>query len=161
MSDTASSELNNIGDAQPARRGLLQLGITLAGACYAGAIGYPVYRYLATPARRAELAESEVTTVSLPASGLPGAGTGTIFLFGSRPTLLIHHEDGHFTAFDAVCSHLGCTVAFQPESHRIFCPCHGGVYNMDTGAVVAGPPPKGLKVYRVEVKDANVIVSKA
>lgn len=156
----STSGLNVIDDSQPARRGLLQVGITLAGACYAGAIGYPVYRYLATPARRAELAEGEVTTVSIPASGLPGAGTATIFLFGSRPTLLIHHEDGHYVAFDAVCSHLGCTVAFQPENHRIFCPCHGGVYDMNTGAVVSGPPPKGLRVYRVEVKDANVVVSK-
>jgi len=150
-----------IGDTRPPRRGLLQLGIALAGACYAGAIGYPVYRYLATPARRAEVAEGEVTTVSIPASGLPGPGTATIFLFGSRPTLLINHQDGHYTAFDAVCSHLGCTVGFQPENHRIFCPCHGGVYDMNTGAVVSGPPPKGLKVYKVEVKDDHVVVSKA
>ena len=31
---------------------------------------------------------------------------------------------------------------------------------MNTGAVVSGPPPKGLKVYHVEVKDANVVVSR-
>lgn len=162
MSDSSLPILNKIDEVAPAsRRSLLQVGITLAGACYAGALGYPVYRYLATPAMRAAIAEGEVTTVSIPTSGLPGKGTATIFLFGSIPTLLIHHEDGHFTAFDAVCTHLGCTVMFQPENKRIFCPCHGGVYNMDTGAVVSGPPPRGLTVYHVEVKDANVIVSKA
>src|ERR1700733_14160308 len=104
MSDSTAG-LTQIGDARPARRGLLQLGITLAGACYAGAIGYPVYRYLATPARRAEVAEGEVATVSIPACGFPVPGSATIFLFGSRPTLLINHHDGHYTAFDAVCSH--------------------------------------------------------
>src|SRR5450432_2515855 len=109
MSDSLIPESGILpAPGQPARRGLLQLGITLAGACYAGAIGYPVYRYLATPAIRAAIAEGEITTVSIPAKGLPGPGTGTIFLFGSRPTLLIHHEDGHYVSFDAVCSHLGC-----------------------------------------------------
>lgn len=162
MSDSTTADLTNSGSGGPAsRRGLLHLGITLAGACYAGAIGYPVYRYLATPARKAELAESEITTVSIPTSGLPGPGTGTIFLFGSRPTLLIHHQDGHYVAFDAVCSHLGCTVAYQPDNKRIFCPCHGGVYDVNTGAVVAGPPPKGLTVYKVEAKDDHVVISKA
>jgi cytochrome b6-f complex iron-sulfur subunit len=161
MSDSTISDLTNIGDSQPARRGLLQLGITLAGACYAGAIGYPVYRYLSTPARRAAIAEGEITTVTIAASSLPGPGTGTIFLFGSRPTLLIHHQDGHYVAFDAVCSHLGCTVAYQPDHHRIFCPCHGGVYDVNTGAVVSGPPPRGLTVYHVEAKDDHVVISKA
>ncbi len=143
------------------RRTLLQMGITLAGACYAGAIGYPVYRYLATPARRAELAEGEITTVTIPAAGLPGPGTATIFLFGSRPTLLIHHKDDKYVAFDAVCTHLGCTVAYQPDNNRLFCPCHGGVYDINTGAVTGGPPPKGLKSYKLEVKGDHVVVSKA
>jgi cytochrome b6-f complex iron-sulfur subunit len=155
------SDILPAADQPGSRRGLLQLGITLAGACYAGAIGYPVYRYLATPAMRAATAEGEISSVSIPASGLPGPGTATIFLFGSRPTLLIHQEDGHYTAFDAVCSHLGCTVSFQPQNHRIYCPCHGGVYDMNTGAVVSGPPPKGLKPYHLEVKDDHVVVSKA
>ncbi|MEP6715803.1 MAG: Rieske (2Fe-2S) protein [Terriglobia bacterium] len=163
MSEPNATDLTHITtpDEPAGRRGLLQLGVTLAGACYAGALGYPVYRYLATPAMRAASAEGEVTTVSIPSSGLPGPGNGTIFLFGSRPTLLIHYGDGHYSAFDAVCSHLGCTVSFEPENHRIFCPCHGGVYDMNTGNVVSGPPPRGLKPYRVEVKDNHVIVSRA
>ena len=157
------SDLTNIAPAsEPAsRRGLLQLGITIAGACYAGALGYPVYRYLATPAARAATAEGEITMVSIPTSGLPGPGTATIFLFGSRPTMLIHQDTGHFIAFDAVCTHLGCTVSYEPRNHRIFCPCHGGVYDINTGAVVSGPPPRGLTPYHLEVRDDHVIVSKA
>ena len=85
MSDSTISDLTNIGDSQPARRGLLQLGITLAGACYAGAIGYPVYRYLATPARRAEIAEGEITTVTVAANGLPGPGTQQSFFLAPGP----------------------------------------------------------------------------
>lgn len=132
----------------------------MVGACYAGAVGYPVYRYLAAPAVRAR-AEGLVKTVAIPEKNLPGVGTALMFLFGTRPSLLIHHEDGHYTAFDAVCSHLGCTVRFEPQNHRIFCPCHGGTYDVNTGEVVAGPPPRGLKVYKVEVADGNVVVSRA
>lgn len=141
------------------RRTLIKIGVGAMSACYAAAVGYPVYRYLATPAERAK-AEGQIKTVTLAQKDLPGPGTATMFLFGPRPSLLIHHEDGHYTAFDAVCSHLGCTVRFEPQNHRIHCPCHGGVYDMNTGAVVSGPPPKGLRVYRVEVTDGNVVVSR-
>jgi cytochrome b6-f complex iron-sulfur subunit len=141
------------------RRKLLKLGVSVMGACYAGAVGYPIYRYLATPAERAA-AEGQVKTVTLAQKDLPGPGTATMFLFGARPSLLIHHKDGHYAAFDAVCTHLGCTVRFEPENSRIHCPCHGGTYDMNTGAVVAGPPPRGLRVYHVEVTDGNVVVSR-
>jgi len=142
------------------RRTLLQLGVGAMGACYAASLGYPVYRYLATPAVRAR-ALGLIKTVSIPTKDLPGPGTATMFLFGSRPSMLIHHRDGRYVAFDAVCSHLGCTVRFEPENNRIFCPCHGGTYDMNTGDVVAGPPPKGLKSYKVEVADGSVVVSRS
>ena len=143
----------------PQRRDLLQLGMGAMAACYAAALGYPVYRYLATPAVRSRL-ESEIASVAIPQNHLPDAGAATMFLFGTRPAMLIHHQDGTWVAFDAVCTHLGCTVGFQPDNHRIFCPCHGGTYDTRTGDVVAGPPPKGLKPYHVEVSDGHVIVSR-
>ncbi len=148
-----------LDDDSPNRRALIQWGVGAMAACYAGALGYPVYRYLATPAIGAR-AQGQVTTVSIPEKDLPGLGTSTMFLFGSRPSKLIHHQDGRFVAFDAVCSHLGCTVRFEPQNHRIFCPCHGGTYDMNTGEVIAGPPPKPLKSYRVEVADGNVVISR-
>jgi cytochrome b6-f complex iron-sulfur subunit len=141
------------------RRSLLQIGVGAMGACYGAAVGYPVYRYLATPSIRAR-SQGQVTTVSIPEKDLPGLGSATMFLFGSRPSVLIHHQDGRFVAFDAVCTHLGCTVRFEPQNHRIFCPCHGGTYDMNTGEVIAGPPPKPLKSYRVEVADGNVVISR-
>ena len=35
------------------RRRFTTLGMSAVGACYAAALGYPIYRYLNTPARRA------------------------------------------------------------------------------------------------------------
>lgn len=141
------------------RRGVLKSGVGIVGACYAGALGYPVYRYLATPSIRAR-EQGQITSVAIPQKNLPGPGSATMFLFGSRPSLLIHHDNGTYSAFDAVCTHLGCTVRFEPENRRIHCPCHGGVYDMNTGEVVSGPPPKALKNYKVEVSDGNVTVSR-
>ena len=60
-----SSGTPNGRDEQAGRRVFVRTGITAFGACYAGAIAYPVYRYLHTPARRSsELAA--VTEVVLP-----------------------------------------------------------------------------------------------
>ena len=61
----------------------------------------------------------------------------------------------------AVCTHLGCTVQYEPQADRVHCACHGGVYNPYTGANVSGPPPKPLTIYKVAVGDADVTVSRA
>ncbi len=156
--------LDNALNNNETRRTLIQIGVSAVGACYASALGYPVYRYLATPAVRAR-AQGQVTAVSIPEKDLPEAGAATMFLFGARPSMLIHlqdeHANDHWVAFDAVCSHLGCTVHYDSQNARISCPCHGGMYDRNTGEVLGGPPPKPLKSYRVEVTDGNVVVSRA
>jgi thiosulfate dehydrogenase [quinone] large subunit len=58
------------------------------------------------------------------------------------PDILIRQSDGSLKAFSAVCTHAGCTVGY--EGGTIYCPCHGGEYNGETGEVIAGPPPTGL-----------------
>jgi cytochrome b6-f complex iron-sulfur subunit len=52
-----------------------------------------------------------------------------------------------FVAFSATCTHAGCTVGYN--SGTIVCPCHGGTYNVATGAVISGPPPAALSKYTV------------
>jgi Rieske Fe-S protein len=46
-------------------------------------------------------------------------------------------------ALSATCTHLGCRVAYDAETERFACPCHGGYYDR-SGRVVAGPPPSPL-----------------
>ena len=150
----------NSTEEQMSRRGFAKLGIGAVGLCYATALGYPVYRYLATPARRAaEVAK--VSEVSFAEAELPGAGTAMMFRFGVHPAMLIHHADGSYVCFDAVCTHLGCTVQYQPEQGRIFCACHGGVYDPQSGKNLAGPPPKPLKPYTVEIGNGKVTITRA
>lgn len=146
-------------DSTPTRRAFIGAAAA-AGICYAGALAYPIYRYLASPAEMAadQVAVSEVTLKG--AHAMP-AGAALMFKFGSSPAMLIHGADDSWVAFSAVCTHLGCTVQFEPQMNRIHCACHGGVYDPHTGKNVSGPPPKPLTAYKVNVAADAVIVSRA
>jgi len=70
------------------------------------------------------------------------------------PSLVIQHKSGTFLAFDAICPHAGCTVAYKSASNIIACPCHGSEFNPKTGAVVNGPATSGLTSIKV-IKGSN------
>ena len=131
-----------------------------AGLAYTAALAYPIYRYLASPAEMA-MEATAVTEVTLKDAQKLPLGSVLMFKFGTAPAMLIHHQDGRWIALTAVCTHLGCTVQYEPQADRIHCACHGGVYDAYTGANVSGPPPKPLKLFKVAVNPAGVDVSRA
>jgi cytochrome b6-f complex iron-sulfur subunit len=131
----------------------------LAGLAYTAALAYPIYRYLASPEEMAMNATA-VTEVTLKDAQKLPAGSVLMFKFGVSPALLIHHLDGRWISMTAVCTHLGCTVQYEPQADRIHCACHGGVYDPYTGANVSGPPPHPLKLFKVAVNDTGVEVSR-
>ena len=154
-----NGERHEAGGDSVTRR--LFLGLSAAaGVAYAAAIAYPIYRYLNSPA---EMAASlgAVKEVLLKDAQKLAKGSALMFKFGSRPGVLIHHQDDSWTALSAVCTHLGCTVQYEPELNRIHCNCHGGVYDPVTGKNVSGPPPKPLTRYSTVVNDNGVLVSRA
>lgn len=142
------------------RRTFLKMVLTSVGACYAGALGYPVYRYLSSVAEKAEHASTITEILLKDAEQLP-AGSALMFRFGSRPAMLIHHKDGAWSAMDAVCTHLGCTVEYQASRDVIHCNCHGGEYDSRSGKNIAGPPPRPLTHYLAKVVDGGVTISRA
>ena len=141
------------------RRGFLAAA-GVAGAAYLAALAYPVYRYLASPIEQSAAA-SAVTEVTLKDAQKLSPGSVLMFKFGTQPAMLIHHKDGSWVGLGAVCSHLGCTVQYQPGPNRIHCFCHGGEYDPQTGTNIGGPPPKPLKKYVVKVAEDSVVVSRA
>lgn len=144
----------------PTRRSFVAAAAVAAGFCYAGALAYPIYRYLASPAEMAanEGAVREVTLKD--AQKLP-VNSALMFKFGSSPALLIHGASGDWVVFSAVCTHLGCTVQFEPAQNRIHCACHGGNYDPNTGKNISGPPPKPLTKFNVAMAQDGVVVSRA
>lgn len=58
-------------------------------------------------------------------------------------------------AFSSRCTHLGCTVN-KVSKGKIFCPCHGSVFDARTGAVLQSPAPSPLPRVNVTVKGGEV-----
>ena len=76
------------------------------------------------------------------------------------PAIVIQQTAGHFVAFDAVCPHAGCTVAYQASARIIACPCHASEFNPRTGAVESGPAPTGLTSIKItEGPDGDLYVA--
>jgi Rieske Fe-S protein len=120
------------------------------------AMAYPVWRYLIPPASGEPVTQS---VVAAQASQLKG-NTGMLFKFGSRPGLLIRNPDGELQAFNAVCTHLDCTVQYKADTSQIWCACHNGFYDL-SGNVVSGPPPRPLERFVVNQRGEDIVVSRA
>jgi Rieske Fe-S protein len=131
--------------------GLLGSGI----AATAISILYPILKFVIPP----EIAESAVMSVS---AGRPQdlqPNSGTIFKFGDEPGLLVRTAEGDLRAFSARCTHLNCTVQYDPTAKEIICACHGGQFDLN-GKNVGGPPPKPLTAYSVNVRGDEIVVSR-
>ena len=72
-------------------------------------------------------------------------------ILAASPAWSSAHRTARVKAFNAVCTHLQCTVEFRPAKADIFCNCHNGVYNLN-GRNVSGPPPRPLEEYKVTLR---------
>lgn len=144
---------------KPDRRALLNVLLGIGGAATTGAIAYPVVSFLQPPARP-EHSDISVTLEKPFSEYQPG--DWEIFRFGDKPGLLICVEEGaekKLLAYDATCTHLNCIVEFQPENMKIFCPCHNGSFDIK-GNNIAGPPPRPLEQYTVQIADDVIKIVK-
>lgn len=61
------------------------------------------------------------------------------------PAVIVRLGDGSFVAYDAICTHAGCTVRWEPTESVLLCPCHGAAFDpADSAAVLAGPTDQPL-----------------
>ena len=67
--------------------------------------------------------------------------------------ILIRTDDGEYHAYGQKCTHLTCPVYFAKERSRLECPCHEGGFDVRTGGVLYGPPPRPLERVVIEVRD--------
>jgi cytochrome b6-f complex iron-sulfur subunit len=119
------------------------------------AVAYPVWRYLIPPVSGEPATQS---VVAAKASQLK-PNSGLVFKFGSKPGLLVRTPDGELKAFNAVCTHLDCTVQYKSDTSQIWCACHNGTYDLQ-GNVVSGPPPRPLERLVVNQRGEEVVVSR-
>ena len=116
---------------------------------------YPVLRYLVPPPE-AGMSANEALAARIDELR---PNSGKTFRFGSRPALLVRLASGEYRSTSAVCTHLGCTVQYKPETSQIWCACHNGCYDLN-GKNVSGPPPRALDTYEVNVRGQEIYVSK-
>ncbi len=139
------------------RRSFLDWFLTTSFGALLIAIFYPVALYLIPP--KVEESTARTVTLSIKPEEI-NPNSGQIFRFGTQPGILLRTPGGELRAFGAVCTHLACIVQYRPDLSEIWCACHNGHYDL-TGKNIAGPPPKPLERYDVNVRGDRVVVSKA
>jgi Rieske Fe-S protein len=116
---------------------------------------YPLVQFLIPPA----LSESQQNNVIAGTAKELKPNSGKIFKFGSRPGILVRTSTGELKAFTAICTHLNCTVQYRDDLQHIWCACHGGLFDLN-GINVAGPPPRPLEQYEVNLSGDDIVVFK-
>ena len=71
-------------------------------------------------------------------------GEGGIVTIDDEKVAAFREEDGTLHAVSAVCTHLGCFLAFNTAERSWDCPCHGSRYGLD-GRVINGPALEDLE----------------
>lgn len=153
----SQANLTSNNEAMP-RRGFFQWLLGFSVVTTIGGILVPVIGYLlpkppsAGSAGPVDVGKSEDFAV----------GTSQVVSVNDKPVIIVNTKAGGVKAFSAICTHLGCIAGWDGRKGVIHCPCHDGFFNPVTGAVVSGPPPRGLPAYEVTItKEGRVLVGKA
>jgi nitrite reductase/ring-hydroxylating ferredoxin subunit len=78
-------------------------------------------------------------------------GTVVAVDIGGTP-IAVANVDGAFYAFDDTCTHEQCSLAEGDlVGTTVTCMCHGAEFDVRTGAVLAPPALRPVKVYRTRV----------
>ncbi|EDY16572.1 Rieske (2Fe-2S) domain protein [Chthoniobacter flavus Ellin428] len=78
-----------------------------------------------------------------------------------QPCILVRLSENQFVAYSQSCTHLMCPVNYQHEKRQFYCPCHEGFFSAEDGRVLAGPPPRPLPSYPVEIRAGEIWVNPA
>jgi Rieske Fe-S protein len=148
------------------RRALLSRIATALGVFLCAALGIPLIGAVASPAGRRD----EAPWIPLGSVSDFPVGQPRMVQFGLR------RSDGYFQSTlprsvwvyrpdadrlvvrNARCTHLGCLVSYRSDSSTFLCPCHGGVFALDDGRVLDGPPPRPMDSLTYRVDAGQVLV---
>ena len=70
--------------------------------------------------------------------------------------LLVRVAEAEYVAFSQKCTHLSCAVIPRPHEGVFHCPCHEGIFDLRTGGVIAGPPPRPLPRITLELRGDDI-----
>ena len=125
-------------DEVVSRRQLLRWSVGASGALFASTALLAALAYARGRGRgglRAIVEASAVPTGGVHYFTYPGPDDHAILM--RLPT-------GRMVAYSGKCTHLSCAVYWNAEIGKLRCPCHEGLFDPETGGVLAGPPPRPL-----------------
>jgi len=68
--------------------------------------------------------------------------------------------DGDIVAYSSICTHLGCAVAWRPETKVLSCPCHFSSFDPARGGLmVMGQATANLPQVILKVKDQDLVAT--
>lgn len=104
-------------------------------------------------ARRTPAPERPIAAVG----ELPVGGT-LVFHYPSDtdPCVLVRLAENRFVAYDQRCTHLSCAVIPRPDLGQLECPCHQGVFDLQSGRPLAGPPRRPLPAVELRLRGGVV-----
>jgi nitrite reductase/ring-hydroxylating ferredoxin subunit len=140
-------------EAQVTRREFCNfLGLTSA-ALFVGAAGFA--------GKAAIDARSESVEPASPVQGAnempPGSSLNFRYPTERDTAILVRAHDGQYYAYGQKCTHLSCPVYYAREADRFECPCHEGAFDVSTGNVLYGPPPRPLDRIELEVREGGEV----
>ncbi|MCY7390071.1 MAG: cytochrome b6-f complex iron-sulfur subunit [Leptolyngbyaceae cyanobacterium CAN_BIN12] len=156
---SGSSDVPDLG-----RRQFMNLLLVTAGGGAVAGMLYPVINYFIPPSSGSgsggvvakDALGNDVVVTDFLASHNPGDHVLAQGLKGD-PTYVIVQEDKSIASFglNAICTHLGCVVPWNPNENKFICPCHGSQYNNE-GKVVRGPAPLSLALVHAAVEEDKI-----
>ncbi len=75
---------------------------------------------------------------------------------GNGPAILVRLNTNQYLAYSQKCTHLQCPVIWKAKESKLVCPCHHGAFDVQTGAVLYGPPDRALPKIDLEMKSDGV-----
>jgi len=88
-----------------------------------------------------------------------GAALSVKSMATQAEVLLVRVDAQTVVAFDRRCPHLGCPVLWSADRARFECPCHAASFDARTGAVLAGPPRRGLSPVSIHMRASELSTS--
>ena len=125
-------------DETVGRRDLLRLTVFTSGALFAGTA------VLALLGRLKSVTRGGPRQIARAGDVAPGSALYFRYPGSDDQAMLLHLPNGQFVAYSQKCTHLSCAVYYQPEQSRLYCPCHEGIFDPETGEPTAGPPQRRL-----------------
>lgn len=87
----------------------------------------------------------------------PGSSLNFRYPNEDDTAILVRSSEGEYHAYGQKCTHLACPVYFEPMHQRLECPCHEGGFDLRTGNVLYGPPPRPLDLIVLEVREGGEV----